>query len=88
MPTVSPVTVCLAVAERYAGGHSPTVPSAELTVPQQRLDLTSLGFQARGLRGGTAAVCRHVANQSLINVETVEKIEQTQEMEGRSQPPH
>lgn len=82
MLTVSPVTV--SAAERQAGGLSPTVPSAELTLPQQGLNLPSLGLQARRLRGGTAAVGRHDANQSLINVRTVGNVQQSQETTDRS----
>lgn len=52
MLTASPVTVRVC-------GLSPTVPSAELTLPQQRLDLPPLGLQARRLGSGTAAVGRH-----------------------------
>lgn len=71
-----------------AGGLSPTVPSSELTLPQQRLDLPPLGLQARRLRGGTAAVGRHDANQSLINVGTVKDNKWSQKTKGRRQPPH
>lgn len=77
MLTASPVS-----AKR---ADSPTVPSAELTLPQQGLDLPPLGLQARGLGSGAAAVGRHGANQTLINVGTVEDMKESQETGGRSQ---
>lgn len=69
MLTVSPVRPCVCVRVA-AGGLSPTVPSAELTLLQQRLDLPPLGVQAGTLCGRAAAVGRHDANQSHINVGT------------------
>lgn len=78
------LSLCVCVC---AGGLSPTVPSSELTLPQQRLDLPPLGLQARRLRGRTAAVGRHDANQSLINVGTVADMNWIQETKAASRPP-
>lgn len=80
--------MCVYVWSGEAVGLSPALPSAELALPQKRLDLPSLGLQARGLRGGAAAVGRHDADQSLINVRGVGNVKESQEMRSRSPPPH
>lgn len=57
-----------ASADKCSGGLSPSVPSAELALPQQGINLPALGLQTRRLRCTTAAVGRHAGNLSLINV--------------------
>ena len=79
--------MCQCVCE--AGRLSPTVPGSELPLPQQRLDLPPLALQARGLGGGAAAVGRHVATQSRINVGTVGRLlEGAGSREAGSGAPH